>query len=178
MRANRGFTLIELMVTVGILAIVAAIAAPSFDSSIRNMRINGTADQLISAMSLARVEAVKRGAPVTLCPSSDGLTCSGTDWQVGYLVTEDKTGSATGAPSFDNSGDTDQRIKVYDPTPKDVVVTLASNASFIRFDALGATANALTQTFTVRNTSCAGFNVRRVVVTVAGYAAIETGTCP
>lgn len=181
MRADRGFTLIELMTTIGIAAIVAAIAAPSFDKSIKNMRASAASDQLVTALSLARISAVKKAGYVTVCPTVDGSSCSGTDWTGGLLVTEDNATTSGATPTFsavDGPSTVDQRIKVFDAFHNDVVVTPAANISFIRFDALGATADSTAKTFTINNITCTGYTVKQVSVSVAGHTAIQTGACP
>ncbi|PZQ28968.1 MAG: type II secretion system protein GspH [Stenotrophomonas acidaminiphila] len=78
---QRGFTLIELMVTIAVIAILSAIAAPSMVSLMNSNRLSSTAGELTAAAQLARVEAIRRNAPVRLCRSTDGTTCSnGADW--------------------------------------------------------------------------------------------------
>lgn len=90
MKAQRaGFTLIEMVVTIAIAGILAALAAPSFRDTIMNSRISSDASGLISDLALARSEAAKRGSAVSVCISSDGLTCTGTDWASGRLVFTD-----------------------------------------------------------------------------------------
>ena len=79
--ARRGFTLVELMVVVAVMAILAAIAAPSMTGLINANRLSGQAGELSATMQLARSEAVRRNARVTVCPSSDGSSCaSSTSW--------------------------------------------------------------------------------------------------
>lgn len=65
-RINSGFTLIELMVTIAVLAIIMTIAAPSFVSVIENSRVTTQANTLLAAVNLARSEAVKQGVPVSI----------------------------------------------------------------------------------------------------------------
>lgn len=86
-RAARGFTLIELMVTVSVAAVLLAVAAPSFNSVVINNRLSGYANSWVASAQLARSEAIKRNSPVTLCRSANGSTCaaSGT-WDQGWVV--------------------------------------------------------------------------------------------
>ena len=82
MRHNRGFTLIELMVAVGLLAILATLAAPSMGDFIVRQRVASQAGDLALAMALARSEAIKGNASVTVMP----LTVSTTGWSDGWCV--------------------------------------------------------------------------------------------
>lgn len=87
----KGFTLLELMVTLFIVAILFAVAVPSFKQmSSRNRLVTYTND-LIASVNLARSEAVRRGAPVTICHSDDGATCSGS-WSDGWITFSDPDG--------------------------------------------------------------------------------------
>lgn len=65
-RISSGFTLIELLVTIAILAIILAFAAPSFVNLIENSRVTTQANTLLTAVSLARSEAVKQGIPTSI----------------------------------------------------------------------------------------------------------------
>ena len=77
---RRGFTLIELMCAVSVLAILAVAAAPSFATLIASQRVRGASLDLASALVLARSEAVKRNATVSLGPA-------GAAWTAGWAVT-------------------------------------------------------------------------------------------
>ena len=80
-KPTRGFTLVELMVTVSIIAIVAAIALPSMGWMANAARLDGQADEMTTTMQMARAEAVRRNARMTVCGTTDGTTCaSGTTW--------------------------------------------------------------------------------------------------
>lgn len=71
--AQRGFTLIELMVVVALLAIVATVAVPSFQQIIENNRLATESNRLLSAMSFARSEAVRVGDDVSLSATGGGF---------------------------------------------------------------------------------------------------------
>jgi type IV fimbrial biogenesis protein FimT len=96
MTTTRGFSLIELMITLAVLAIVLAAAAPSFSEMLQRTRAATQANELLSAFSFARSEALKRARPVSVCSSADGLVCGG-QWSDGWLVFVDGSiaGSAT-----------------------------------------------------------------------------------
>lgn len=90
-RAQRGVTLIELMVGISILVILSTIGIPGMQHMITTHRASTLANELTLALTLARSEAVRRGALVEVCPSSDGATCGGR-WRDGWLIVpEDAT---------------------------------------------------------------------------------------
>lgn len=118
--SNQGFTLIELMITVSIVAIMASIAIPSYQSFIAQTRLTTQTNDLATALSQARSEAVKRGVRVTVCKTADptaaspACTTSG-GWEQGWLVFVDNT-QVTGnvAGTIDGSGaSADQRLRVF-----------------------------------------------------------------
>lgn len=88
MDKHAGFTLIELMVALAILAIIAGLAAPSFTQMIQRNRVAVAANDLLAALQLARTEAIRQRKPITACRRNEaGDACEdGTDWSVGWLV--------------------------------------------------------------------------------------------
>lgn len=83
---NRGFTLVELLVSVAILGVLAAIAAPSFTTMMERSRLSAASDELTSAIQLARNSAIQFNGGVTLakiagteCPTNQNWSCG---WQV------------------------------------------------------------------------------------------------
>lgn len=91
---SRGFTAIELMVTVAILAVLAGLAAPSFNPIIERWRVRQVSEELQSTFYFARSEAIKRGGNVTILRSDEGGGCTavGTDtslWSCGWIVFAD-----------------------------------------------------------------------------------------
>ena len=94
---SKGFTLLELMVAVGILGLTMLFAAPSFIDLVSNNRISGATNDYLSALQLAKAEAAARINPVTICKSNtDGSACvGGGDWQQGWIVFSDLNGNAS-----------------------------------------------------------------------------------
>ncbi len=85
--AYSGFSLIELIVTMTIAGVLMSLAAPGFSNFVKNNRLSGQANAIMADLAFARSEAVKRGAPVTICRSKDGAGClSGTEWHEGWIV--------------------------------------------------------------------------------------------
>jgi type IV fimbrial biogenesis protein FimT len=85
--ACAGFTLTELVMTMSIVAILAAIGIPSFKYVTASNRIASEINGLLGDMQFARSEAVKQGQSVTVCVSANGKTCTGgRAWQNGWIV--------------------------------------------------------------------------------------------
>jgi type IV fimbrial biogenesis protein FimT len=77
-----GFTLIELMMVVAIISITMSIGLPSFQGLISNSRVTSTANSMLGAYQLARSEAIRRRASVSVKSSDNWQT-----WQVSYIDT-------------------------------------------------------------------------------------------
>jgi len=89
----RGFTMIELAVVMIMVAILTMIAIPSFQYITTANRISSEINSLLGDLQYARIEAVKEGYPVTVCPSSNGTTCTvGNNWAIGWIVFADSNG--------------------------------------------------------------------------------------
>ncbi len=116
MRSNRyrltssqpqGFTLVELMITLVVLAILVAIAAPNFREVSLNSRSSGNINTLVADLSMARSEAVKHARTVTVAADPGG-------WSSGWQVFLDVRSTGTLVP-----GDGDQLIKIGEPVNPD-----------------------------------------------------------
>jgi type IV fimbrial biogenesis protein FimT len=84
-----GFTLLELLVTVSVAAIVLTLGVPGFQGTMSQARMTNAANSLIAHVQLARSEAIKRNMRVTLCPSAGGSVCDSVNpslWHQGYVV--------------------------------------------------------------------------------------------
>ncbi len=88
-----GFTLIELITTLVIASILMALAAPSFSNFVKNNRLTTQANGILADLALARSEAIKRAATITVCKSTDSLTCNpGAAWADGWIVVNTASG--------------------------------------------------------------------------------------
>ncbi|HWM42574.1 MAG TPA: GspH/FimT family pseudopilin [Burkholderiales bacterium] len=109
---ERGFNLIELLVTLTVMAVVITMGAPALTNFINDMRLSATTNDLLAYFNYARSEAAKRGARVTVCVSADQATCATTEsnWAVGAVTFVDT----------DNDGQVDTGetvLRVLNPMP-------------------------------------------------------------
>ncbi|MCS4279498.1 GspH/FimT family pseudopilin [Stenotrophomonas rhizophila] len=95
LRRSNGFTLIELMVTIAVLAILITLGMPSFQGVLRSNRAATTTNELMASLALARSEALKNTRGAGVCASSDGSACNGDSWGAGWMVWSDADGSGT-----------------------------------------------------------------------------------
>lgn len=82
---GRGFTLVEVLVSIAILGILTALALPSFTTTIRRYRAVAIRDDLIASINFAHSEAIRRGLPVTVAKVPCGAAIAG-DWRCGWQV--------------------------------------------------------------------------------------------
>lgn len=132
-RRPHGFTLIELMVTLAIAAILMFLAIPSFVSYQRNTQLTSAANSLLAAINAARGEAMKRGMSAMVVPTNNG-----SDWTTGWVVFVDKNNSRT----YTDTGDVkDSIVLTQAAVPSGISVTGTGIASggtpYIMFDASG-----------------------------------------
>lgn len=173
MKMQRGFTLVELMITLAVAAILLTVAVPGFRDIIQNNRVTTQTNELVTALQLARSEGIKRGMTVSLCSSTNGAGCGG-GWQQGWIVFTDA--NANGAVD----AGTDQVLRVWEALSggTNVVAAAAGGGALtnLRYDRLGA-AN-LAGTFQLTIPDCTGNQNRTVAVAASGRVSTTRNNCP
>jgi type IV fimbrial biogenesis protein FimT len=171
--SNDGFSLVELMIVIAIVAILLVIALPSFRDTFNRNRITTESNDLVTAFTLARSEAITRTVPVSVCPSSTGTSCIGTgaaaDWGRGWIVFVDQ-----GVAGTVDGSDSVIRLWPAIATAQGDAVTPGTATVFIQFLPDGSTKLATTPLiFTFTPTSCYA-KARQVIVSQFGRT---TATC-
>ena len=166
-RQVAGFTLIELMVTIAVVAILAAIALPSFQSSLRSNRVATTTNEMIASLSLARSEAIRNNGGSAVCPSNSGTACAG-NWSDGWLVWADANGN-----SALDAGETVLRYSRGNPK-----LTVNNTGGTVAFDSRGRRRAAGNQTLTLRPDECASQPLQRTLtINASGQVTTVKGAC-
>ena len=93
---SAGFTLLELMLVIAIMALLVSVAAPSWRSFIASQHHSIAVNELIAALRFTRSEAIKSGQRVTACTRiGTAQTCGGEQWSNGWLVFIDSNNNST-----------------------------------------------------------------------------------
>ena len=143
MKKIRGFTLTELLVVVGIASVLMAIGGPSLTSFIQNGRITTVTNELISALHVARNEAIRSNGVACVCSSDNANSAvpacnAGGNWEEGWFAFFDVVGNCQY-----NDG-VDRLIKIWDGASYATNMTVATTSTsispvdFVRFDSRGA----------------------------------------
>lgn len=179
------------MITIAIVAILAALAMPSYRQTIQSNRTVTDANEFVTAFNLARGEAMTRSRPVTLCPSANGTSCVGAaSWAVNrWIVFTDYGVRGQVNPA------TDTVLRVWDPINKDNTLEAVESAKavqWISFDRSGmaTTDNSVVNTgtatlppqtvFKLRPRTCASSTTklqRTITLELRGRASVTNDPC-
>jgi type IV fimbrial biogenesis protein FimT len=163
-RQVAGFTLLELMVTISIMAILLAVALPSFQGSLRSNRLATTSNELLASLSLARSEGIRSTRGGGVCASANGTSC-GADWNQGWMVWTEKDGDGV----YDN----DETV-VRDSQGKPQL-QLTGSAATVAFDGRGrSTGGAATIGVVPEGVTTP---VRCVEINITGQARVKQVAC-
>ncbi|MFP4294722.1 MAG: GspH/FimT family pseudopilin [Halothiobacillaceae bacterium] len=161
MEKTTGFSLIELMITIAVLAIVLAIAVPSFSFLVQSNRATTLANDLTTAITFARSEAIRRGENVTLCSSNDGNDCGGT-WTDGWIAIAD----SDDAPS-----------RVWDAPRTGTQINVTTGSTPIEFGPLGNLESGAV-VLEAYQEGCSGQHVREITIEALGSPSVSKRDCP
>lgn len=183
-----GFTLIELMIGVAIMAILLMVGVPSFQSAVASSRLTTSTNDVVSALALARTEAIRRGTRVTVCKSANAAACTTAgDWAQGWIIFIDTTRS-----SGDAAVDGGEAIVASNAAASGNIVMVGSAgvANFVSFasDGQAKTMAGASQAGTLRVCSTAATlpdarRARDIAITASGRVSTTTpasvaATCP
>lgn len=167
-RRSRGFTLVELMITIAVLVVLLAIALPNFQGTIRSNRVATATNEVISAIALARSEAIKNTRGGGVCPSSTGTQCGGT-WSQGWIVWSDANGNG----AF-NAGETVLRYGQADSK----MVIAATDGNPIAFNSRGLRRSSTAQVVTLRPDKCGSQQLqRKLEISATGQTKVTKEAC-
>ncbi len=180
MKISKGFTLIELLVVIAIIALLMALAAPSFKLQLQSSAITGGVNSFLADIRFARSEAIRRGGGVVMCrsdsPEAANATCSsgaGNGWVSGWIIFVDKNNN--GARDYNASSTLDDNIlRIQSPiTNLDTIAEGGTAGTKFQFTGTGrlvGTGN--TESLTFGGTQFASKIKRVVCVSIGGRARI------
>ncbi len=172
MRHAHGFTLIELMLTLVIAAILLGVAVPNFSRLVESNRITAATNELVGAFNVARSEAVRAGGEVVVCASKSGGDCDG-DWQDGWVVAVyvDEDGEV------EINGKEADVIRVRGQLPETLVVAENNDITTITYNPRGMLESPSSASFEVKPKDCSGRDRREVGINAVGRVQMDTSTC-
>lgn len=173
--STAAFTLMEMMITIAIAAILFSAALPSIQSIIQNNRIQSYSSNLQSALAFARSEATKRSTPVSVCPAGDAnLNSCGTDWTLGWIIFTNPDQNTVYANSA-----TEILLKTESALSTTTTITTAPSTSVLTYTSQGF-ANTATQNvqITIKATGCTGSAGRIISINPTGRTTIANTSCP
>ena len=168
----RGFTLIELMIVITVMAVLLAIAVPSFRDATLGSKLSSYANNFVASANLARGEAIKRNAEMKLCVSTNGTSCASGGWEQGWIVFRDINDNGT----VDSA---DTLIQRQSALPAGFKIT-ASGGPLITFPSTGVGVDGDGTLTVCRATPDVGKQERVVTLSLTGKTTVTTtttGTC-
>ena len=164
MNKHKGFNLIELMIAVALFATLITVGVPNFIGFMERNRITADTNDLVSAMSLARSEAMKRGQRISICSSTNGTGCAADDdWTTGWIVFLDNDGDG----NLD-ALDGDEVIRTWGAVAGDTVIT--GTEEFLTYQRNGSAA---THNFNITIPDNADES-RRICIALSGHSWVNS----
>lgn len=165
----RGFTLVEMMVTLAVMAVLAAVAVPMYTNTVRAMRVTSAADLLADSIEQARNQARHFRQPVIL----QSINCALGDWGCGWILYFDRNGNGT------QDLPAEATIKQFELTPT-VRITKNNVANQLTFNNLGQSVGVVNTTFLIGPRGAVSNDCRSVVLNsgLRLTTSIGQGSCP
>ena len=175
---SQGTTLMELLTAMAVIGILVAIAVPSFRSFAVDSRTTAFTNDLVTALNLARSEAIKRSSAVAVCAASNLTSCSGSaDWSTGWILYEDRNSNG----AFDNG---EPLLRVWNAATTSMTVSAANDSSGsvnrVTYDSMGmgSLGGASFVRFSLVPNNCTGNRAGRTDVLIAGTIRSTKVACP
>lgn len=169
-KPSQGFSLLELLVVISIVAILISVSVPAFTDIISNQQVKSERQSLYDALRLARAEAIKRGEIISVCPSDNNTSCSGgnSDWDKGWLIYAN--------PDGDEVVDNDEEVIIaYQQESSPVIIT--SDITHISYAATGYLMGAVGGNYHFcSEQSDSGDGAKTIEVTSVGRAESKEGS--
>lgn len=165
-----GFTLIEFIAVLAIAAIFITLVVPAYRAIIQNNKVVSAVNKLSASLSLARMEAIKRGEPVAVCPTANtnySACGTGSQWSQGWIVFLDED-------SDDEIDSTSDLIKITQGFSSDAEITTVSTV--VSYDSNGFVTSG-GASFVISAPGCTGNNGRQVNITSSGRISINAAAC-
>ena len=134
MRRENGFTLIELMIAVGLTGLLLSMAVPALGIFVSNARQTGAINDFVSTIHQARSTAVTTNTRVTICPSANGNNCQAVGWNQGWIMFSD--------PDSDRNVDNDETVLSSNGPIDGLTIQSAEFGAFLMYRPNGRVMNA------------------------------------
>lgn len=173
----RGFTLIELTIVMALISILAAIAAPGMGRLGNTMTVRSASQDLYNALNYTRGEAISRVTNVSICPTTNGTSCSSsvTDWNNAWLIYVDQDGDCGVDEVLQTNSIANNNAEITVTAKDSGGTTISPTPGCFSYDWFGRNQDNQSVNFQVCGVTSDGKNI---AVSDSGFSAIkETTSC-
>ena len=181
---SNGFTILELMITIAVIAILTGVAIPSFNITLKNNRLVNKSNDIVTAMNFARQTAIGRGVVTFVCHSNNAdtstPTCDGgssSDWNTGVIIYSAPARTiVTGERDYVDGSDV--LVQQFDFNDDDeITITQADNNDYVSFRSNGLLFDDSDELIFTVCDNRTGETGRMVRVSIAGKISTQETTC-